>query len=107
LTDFVFVDKNRLEVFNHAGDRLIQRKLDSCPNSPPVVRTPDGKTFQLGLTLAARQEILLLNPDGSLCDGFPLRGQSAFTIGVLDKNTHYKNLLVGSDDSYLFNYAIQ
>ena len=50
---------------------------------------------------------MLFNGDGSLYNGFPLYGQTPFTIGNLEKTSSYLNLLVGSDEAYLYNYAIK
>lgn len=107
LSEFVFIDRNKLEIFSRSGEKLISRKFDGTVSGPPGSYLMAGKMRKIGLTVASRNEILLYDSDGSLHKGFPLYGQSPFIIGNLEKASAYQNLLVGSDEAYLYNYAIQ
>jgi hypothetical protein len=80
MSEFVFIDQNKLEIYSQSGEKRNSRTFDGNVTSLP--------------------EFYLLN-------GFPLYGQTQFTIGNLEKTSAYQNLLVGSDEAYLYNYAIK
>lgn len=107
LDEITFIDRNKLDVFNQSGDKLYSRKLDGNVTTAPGFYLLTGKMKKIGLTVPSKNEILLIDNDGSLYNGFPLDGQTSFTIGDLDKASPYQNLLVGSNEAYLFNYAIK
>lgn len=105
--EYVFVDRNKLEMFNLAGEKIFTQKFDGNVTNPPEYYQMDGKVKKLGLTVATKNQILLFNGDGTVYSGFPLYGQTDFTIGKLGQSTKYLNLLVGSEEGYLYNYAIK
>jgi len=107
LNEFVFVDGNKLELFRETGEKLNSRKIDGMVTSPPEFFLLSSKAKKIGITLPGKNEILLYNADATLYNGFPLYGNSLFSIGNLVKSTSYQNLLVGSNEAYLYNYAIQ
>jgi len=78
LSEYVFIDRNKIDVFSQSGEKLNSRKFDENVTSSP-----------------------------GFYNGFPLYGQTPFTIGKLEKTSGYRNLLVGSDEAYLYNYAIK
>jgi hypothetical protein len=107
LGEFVFIDRDKLDIFNQSGEKLGSRKLDGNTDGPPCFYIVTGNVRKIGLTIASKNEILLINGDGSLFNGFPLDGQTLFTVGNLEKASTFQNLLVGSDEAYLYNYAIK
>lgn len=107
LSEFVFIDRNKLDIYSQSGERLNSRKFDGNVTDPPCFYLLSGKLKKIGLTVPSKKEILLYNGDGTLYNGFPLYGQTQFTIGNLEKTSAYQNLLVGSDEAYLYNYAIK
>ncbi|MCX6223795.1 MAG: hypothetical protein NTV01_03445, partial [Bacteroidia bacterium] len=107
LSEFVFIDRNKLEIYRQSGEKLTSRKFDGMISGPPGFYLLTDKLKKIGLTVPSKMEILLYNGDGALYNGFPLNGQTSFTIGSLDKTSAYQSLLVGSDEAYLYNYAIK
>jgi len=107
LSEFVFIDRNKLDIYSQSGGKLISRKFGGNVTDPPGFYLLTGKLKKIGLTVPSKKEILLYNGDGTLYNGFPLYGQTQFTIGNLEKISAYQNLIVGSDEAYLYNYAIK
>jgi hypothetical protein len=107
LGEFVFIDRNRVEAYSQSGQKLFSKKFDGTATLRPDIYPFDGNLNRIGLTVPGRNEILLFNGDGTLYSGFPLYGKTPFTMGNLGKTSAYRNLLVGSDDGYLYNYAIK
>ncbi|MFW6310121.1 MAG: hypothetical protein ACOC1D_03380, partial [Prolixibacteraceae bacterium] len=106
VTDFVFVDGNRLEVMSENGKKLYDEKFDNPVVHPPHLYHFGTKTQKVGIVEAAANRIYLFDPDGELDSGFPLQGSSEFTIGVLSENSGQLNLVVGSEGGSLYNYTM-
>ena len=106
VTDFIFVDGNELEVMDENGKKLYDEKFDNTILHPPNVYNFGPKKQKVGIVEAAANRIYLFNPDGKLHDGFPLQGNSEFSIGVISENSGQLNLIVGSEGGSLFNYTL-
>lgn len=105
--DFIFLEENRLEVFGSNGEELFSRKMDARITHPPAIYRFPGNEKKIGVVTRTREEIYLINSDGSLYDGFPLRGRTMFSIGYLTNSNNEFNLLVGGDNLFLYNYRVK
>lgn len=104
--DFVFIDKNELKVMDENGKNLFSEKFKN-----PILQKPNIYTFALnmkkvGVVDATANLIYLFNPAGKLHEGFPLQGNSEFSIGKISQNTEQLNLVVGSEGGDLYNYTL-
>ncbi len=106
IPDFIFVDGNELTVMNEQGKRLFNRKFNRSLLNQPAIYTFSNQLKKIGVTDAMNNQIYLINPDGKLQEGFPLQGNSEFTIGKLTGNTSGLNLIVGGEGGMLFNYTL-
>ena len=104
--EYLFLDRNRLDIYSLAGEKIVSKKLDGTSSGAPAIYQVDGQVKRIGITLSDKGQILLLNPDGSVGEGFPVRGSSGFALSQSNKEG-YRNLVVGSDDNFLFNYALK
>ncbi|HKJ78085.1 MAG TPA: hypothetical protein VKA10_01065 [Prolixibacteraceae bacterium] len=104
--DFVFVDGYELDVRDENGKRMFREKFDSPVHHLPNIYNFGPKMKKVGIVEADAGRIYLFNPDGKLHDGFPLQGNSEFSIGVITENSGQLNLVVGSEDGNLFNYTL-
>ncbi len=105
--DFIFLEEDRLEVFGSDGLEMFTKKMDAkITHSPAIYRFP-GNEKKIGVVTRSREEIYLVNSDGSLYDGFPLRGRTMFSIGYLTSSKNEFNLLVGGDNLFLYNYRVK
>lgn len=105
--EFVFIDGKELLVFGHDGSRKFSRSFRSPISNPPVIYQFSYGNKKIGLVSAERNELYLVNNEGSLYKGFPIPGSSPFSIGVINKTTSKFNLIVGSDENFLYNYSVQ
>jgi hypothetical protein len=62
---------------------------------------------KIGVVLSDKNDLLLINGDGTIHEGFPLKGSTPFALSAPDKATGKRNLIVGSNDKFLFNYALK
>jgi hypothetical protein len=60
----------------------------------------------VGVVEAAANRIYLFNPDGKQHEGFPLQGNTEFSIGKLSDNVTGLSLIVGSEGGKLYNYSL-
>jgi hypothetical protein len=106
IADFIFVDGNELTVLDENGKKLFNKKLDKPIDHQPNIYTFAADLKKVGVTDATSNRIYLFNPDGKLHTGFPLQGNSEFTIGKLSESNAGLSLIVGSEGGKLYNYAL-
>jgi len=106
IPDFVFVDGNEVTVMDENGKKLFSQKLDRPIGHQPNIYTFASDLKKVGVTDATSNRIYLFNPDGKLHQGFPLYGNSEFSIGNLSDNSTGFNLIVGSQGGKLYNYTL-
>ncbi len=104
--EFIFADGRRMEVYKQDNTKLYSREFED-----PVTHRPSMYHFaagnrKTGIVLQNQKKIYLINSDGSLYQGFPLKGRSLFSIGFLDRERSYFNLITGGNDNFLFNYYV-
>ncbi len=104
--EFVFLDGSDLTVLNENGRRIFNRKLSNAARHQPNIYTFAPGLKMVGITDAVSNRIFLYGPDGKLHPGFPLQGNTEFTIGKLSENAEGFNLLVGSEGGKLYNYTL-
>lgn len=103
--EYIFLDGDSLVVFDQAANQIFNQKFKNSPGLPPEVYTFPDKSRKIGIADRAENKIYLLNPDGTICKGFPLEGNSPFVLGF--SATDQFSLITGTSDGYLFNYAIK
>lgn len=107
LREYIFTERNRLEVFTSSGDKLFSKRFSGMVGFPPEVMPISGGGREIGLVFPDRDEIYLVDSQGDNHTGFPLSGSSPFTNMPGDPGAAYFNLLTGSKDGFLYNYAIK
>lgn len=105
--DFVFADENRLEVVDENGKKLFSEKFSNPIKAQPGIYSFGAKLKKVGIADVSGNRIYLFNPDGKPHQGFPLQGNSEFTIGTLADGSEQMNLVVGSQGGVLYNYTLQ
>jgi hypothetical protein len=106
VADFIFIDGNELTVMDEKGKKLFSKKHSNMLKYMPRIYSFSSNLKKVGVVDAALNRIYLYEPDGKLHEGFPLQGNSEFSIGKLSNNSDKVNLLVGSEGGLLFNYTL-
>ncbi|MGI8893356.1 MAG: hypothetical protein ACR2GN_07830, partial [Bacteroidia bacterium] len=104
--DYIFLDNNGVAVFNkdnsgifnHSFNQGVIGKARFYPFS-----TGKGK---IGTASIGANEIYLLSDDGSMYDGFPLKGSTPFIIADLNKDGSRK-IITGSVDGNIYVYNFE
>ena len=105
--DFIFLDQNKLTVFKSNKSKLFDYDFDFVINLPPVCYHFAATDRKIGVVSRDRGLVYLINNDGTLYKGFPLKGNTLFSIGYLGNTISHFNLVVGGDDNFLYNYIVQ
>jgi len=76
-------------------------------DTPPQVYTLPLNNKKIGVVNSVENQIYLFNGDGSNYEGFPVAGNSSFSIGFFNPNSRRFNMVVGSSDGFLNNYFVK
>ena len=107
IPDFIIADNNELKVLKSNGERMFTFKTKEAITLEPDIYKFSTTDIKIGLTNPGAERIYLVNADGSLHEGFPLEGNTRFSIGYFAGSDSRFNLIVGSSNSFLYNYSIE
>jgi hypothetical protein len=104
--DYIYLDNNRLFVYNKDNSEIYNYIFKS-----PVTGKADYYPFstgkgKVGTASITANEIYLVNDDGSMYDGFPLKGSTSFIIADLNKDGTRK-IITGSVDGNIYVYNFE
>ncbi len=105
--DYIFVYNNKLEVYNQNKKMMFEKKFDNTIQYGPIYFSFSKNDRKLGIVSNKENKIYLINKDGSLYKGFPLKGNTPFSISYFEQNFSKFNLIVGSKENFLYNYTLQ
>ena len=86
------------EVFDKEFDEEVNLNIDRYQFS--------AQNIKFGVSEKDKGKIYLLNKDGKMYKGFPLKGNSRFSIGFLKSSASRFNLIVGGSENYIYNYQV-
>ncbi|MFP4023638.1 MAG: hypothetical protein ACLFVR_03850 [Thiohalospira sp.] len=104
--DFIFADKNKLEVYKKNGGKIFDYTFKEKITHPPVYYYFSYDDRKLGVVTKNSGQIYLFNSNGNVYKGFPLKGSTPFSIGYLESSHNQFNLVVGSQHNFLYNYSV-
>jgi outer membrane protein assembly factor BamB len=107
IKEYIFADENQLEVIDIKGERLFSFKIKNDISALPDIYEFSSADLKIGITDSEKNLIYLLNSDGTLYEGFPLEGNTRYTIGYFAGSDSRFNLIVGSQNGFLYNYSIE
>jgi hypothetical protein len=106
-SEFIFLDDQLLQVFNSSGKIRFSQKFQYPVKTKPAIYRFSSSDLKIGIVSVPDRKIYLFNKNGKLYKDFPLAGQTAFSIGKFKNSNSRFNLIVGGEDNYLYNYAVQ
>lgn len=105
--EYVFIDSTALTVYDHDGETLFSEIYPGSIYTLPVVYSFSTVDKKIGVVIEESERIYLVNNDGSLYKGFPLKGSSLFSISSFPGLKGRFNLIVGNNDNFLYNYSVK
>ena len=104
--DYVMLENGQLRVWEQNGKPVYKCKTTATDNILPMYYQFSASDRKLGLVSVEEQKIYLIDNDGKNYKGFPLSGNTAFSIGFLEPGSTRFNLLVGGRNNFLYNYFV-
>ena len=105
--EYLFAEGKKFTVFASDGKKLFERSFPENIRETPMVCSFGAGTIKIGIVTSGENKVYLLNKDGSVVQGFPMDGNSSFTLGKFNDATGWYNLIVGSEGNTLVNYRIE
>jgi hypothetical protein len=106
-TDYIFLDKNMLEIYNHSKEKIMEYKFENEIEHAPIYFKFSDTNHKIGVIDNQSNKIYMINSEGSLHKGFPLTGTSPFSISFMDSESGHFNLFVGGKGNFLYNYDVK
>lgn len=105
--DYIITDKTNIAVFNIRKTQLFTLSMPEDIYQKPYLYIFPDNNRKIGFCLKNRNEIYLYSSDNKMHEGFPLKGNTSFSIGNIDNSNGNFNLFVGGPDGFLYNYAVR
>jgi len=105
--DYIFVDSDELKVVERSASVLYNYDFENKIHVSPFLYEFSSSDIKIGIVDKDGDKIYLINKDGSLYNGFPVKGKTLFSIGFLNRHKVSFNLIVGSGDNFLYNYDVK
>ncbi len=105
--EYILADDDELLCYNYKKKKVFGKSIEGKIDVKPNIYTFSARNKKVGVVSNKTDKIYLFNNTGRLYDGFPLRGNSGFSIGFLSKGSTNFNLVVTDDEGHLLNYKIE
>jgi hypothetical protein len=106
-SDFVVADGKELTSYTDKGRKLMDYEFPGAVSNKPNIYTFGNNDKKIGVVCRHENRVYLINSNGKLYNGFPLQGNTDFSIGYMSRANKYFNLLVGNEDNSFFNYKVE
>ena len=103
--EYIFIDKGILYLYDHNRTEMFTREFDSDKLGGPINFIFSGSDRKIGVYDINKELIYLIDKNGNIMNGFPLKGASMFSIGKLPGRSGW-HLIVGGTDRFLYNYRL-
>jgi hypothetical protein len=104
--EYIFIDKGILYLYDHNRSEMFTRKFGSDELGGPINFIFSATDRKIGVFDIAGKHIYLIDSGGKIMEGFPLRGESMFSIGKFTDSGEW-HLIVGGTDRFLYNYKLE
>ncbi len=102
--EFIFVDDGKLMIYKRNKKVMLNYKIPCLPAFKPVYYEFPFAKHKIGLV--CNQQLYLIDREGKMPKGFPLKGISPFSISHLQSPVKTYFLITGSESGYLINYEV-
>lgn len=103
--EYIFIDKGILYLYDHNRNEIFSRDFGSKHLGGPIDFIFSASDRKIGVFDIDKNLIYLIDGEGKIMNGFPLRGASMFSIGKMTDNGGW-HLIVGGSDRFLYNYKL-
>lgn len=104
--EYIFLSPDRLAVYNQDKLNSFSYGFESPCVGPLALYRLGDNDLRIGITCPGASEIHLINRGGADSEGFPMPGQTPFSIGRLNGENGL-TVIVGTNGKYLSAYSLQ
>ncbi len=105
--ELIYIEGRSMLVLNSDMSRLFEYDFDAPVATRPSFYQFSATDLKIGVVNRQENKIYLFNNNGELYAGFPLQGNTPFSIGNFGDTLSRFNLVVGSVDNFLYNYRVK
>lgn len=105
--EYIFLENDKLTVYSSDESKLFTYRFGKPIHSKPQFYQFSSADRKLGAVSREENLIYLINSNGESYEGFPVQGNTPFSIGNFGDSLSRFNLIVGSRDNYLYNYRVK
>lgn len=77
--EFIFYDLNMLQVFDYKKQKVFEQRIAPSATLPTLHKLANGE-FGIGFHYSDGEQLVLFDAKGNMVQGFPLSGNSAFSL---------------------------
>lgn len=103
--EFIFTSGGSLAVYNQQGKKIYEKELGAQSLDFPYVYRFSNGDVRVGLLDRVQRNMYLLNLKNGLSKGFPIGGDSPFSIVLAENGDFY--LFAGIENGSLIKYRVQ
>jgi hypothetical protein len=104
--EYLFIDRGILYLYDHDKSEIFTRDFGSLELGGPICFSFSSTDRKIGVFDNSKKLIYLIDKNGNVMDGFPLKGASMFSIGKFSEKSEF-HLIVGGENSFLYNYKLK
>jgi len=106
-SEYIISNGNKLQVFESNGSDMLDLDFHSHISYPPAVYQFSKSKFEIGICLRKDNQIHLVNMNGKDHKGFPLKGNTAFSIAFSKGSQKGFHLFTCDNRNFLLNYSVK
>ncbi len=103
--EFIFTSGGKVTVYNHQGKKIYEKELEAQSLDFPYVYHFSNGDVRIGLVDRSQRNMYMLNLKNGLSKGFPIGGDSPFSIIFAESGDFY--LFAGIENGSLIKYRVQ
>jgi hypothetical protein len=104
---YLLTTENQLRLIDQEHKSLFYVSFENKIHPLADIYRFSASDTKFGVVEQEGGKIHLINSDGSHYQGFPLKGNSRFSIGFLKSSAYRFNLITGGPYNYLYNYRVE
>jgi len=105
--EYIISNDKKLNVYETNGSGMLELEFNSHISDPPAVYQFSRSKYEIGICLRKDNQIHLINMDGKDHKGFPLKGNTAFSIAFSKGTQKGFHLFTCDDRNFLLNYSVK
>ncbi len=105
--EYIISHKNKLMIYKNNGSKMLDKEFTSNISTAPAIYQFSGTKYEIGICLKDDNELHLITSNGDNHKGFPLKGNTAFSIAFIKGSQTSFYLFACDNRNFLLNYSVK